>query len=91
MIEKYEFTPCELLCMAFICCRRNKIKKRIKNLNDAYERISHKFDWINLFKCQNDVNMIKLIMFDKEQNDVFALCTKSSTNKKHVSGYIYII
>jgi hypothetical protein len=74
----------ELLLSICICCRTKNIQNRLKKLKSAFERISHKFDWINLVKSQNDINMIKLILFNKEQNNIFAFCTKSSTNKNHV-------
>lgn len=70
-----------------ICCLKNqRIKKRLKIINLAYDSFQIIFDWMNYLKSQNEYELIKRLLFSPEQNDLISI-----TMKHHIKNEINVI
>ena len=66
---------CEIF-KSFCCSRRLKLK--IKFVKQRFEKLRMKFDWLNFIKNQNELELIKNVVFTKEQRDIVTLGLKSN-------------
>lgn len=87
-IREKQLTCWEILRSIFLCCRSKRITKRINFTSLIYKKLLIKFDWIHFLKFQNEQELIKNVVFNKEQGDILTLCMKLNKNS---NLYVYII
>ncbi len=68
-VESIELTFCETLISPCRLCGNN----RRKFVNRAYSKIKTSFQWLKFVKNQNDLELMKEIVLNKEQKDIFDL------------------
>jgi hypothetical protein len=59
--------------LRFIVCCNNRVKGKIKLIRKYYEKLMINFDWLNLIKSQKELELIKTLIFSKEQKDIINL------------------
>ena len=70
-------------------CRNESIKNRIIKINSTYDSLRRNFDWINFIKHQNNNELMKEILFTKEQNDAISCTMKRFPNDSIDVKYIF--
>ena len=63
-----------------IFCCNSLVKSKLTLVNTAYEKLSLRFDWLHFIKNQQEIEMIKTMILNKAQRDIFALCLKYRDN-----------
>jgi hypothetical protein len=69
----------------FTFCCNPSIKKKKKIVDLAYTRIRGRLQWLNFIKNQNDLDILKEVVLDKNQSDIIDLAL---LKKDHYSLYV---
>jgi hypothetical protein len=69
--KKLRLSVCEAI---FSVCARGALKKKINIIEKAHEKLENKIDLISIMKALNELELIKMILFEKEQLDIISSC-----------------
>lgn len=81
--NKIKLSCFELL---FSMCRVKKIQDKTSLIDKAYKKLQIKFDWMNLLKFQNEMEIIKQIVLSEEQNMILSVCKVNKASQANVNA-----
>ena len=75
-LKTHKIRSIELGCietLKYAVCLRSSFKRKLKIVNLGFDKIQTQLDWINFIKNQNDLEIIRKIILNKEQKNILSL------------------
>jgi len=64
-----------IFCCCLFCVGKSfwKIRSKIRRIDNTIKHVGYKFDWINFIKFQNEYEILKILLLDRDQCSILNL------------------